>query len=241
MNMNMVSAGPHSGDAVLWQRVVAGDHEAFGELFDRYAGAVYTYLFRRLGNWAEAGDLTSAVFLQAWRRRSEVVFDRDSALPWLLGVANGLLRNATRARQRHAALLARIRDRAPDPAAAGADHADAVADRLDTERKMAGLRAAVARLPRREREVIELCVWAGLDQAAAAVALNIRPGTVKSRLHRARRSLARELGEEALCPPPTASRRGCDRCRGMTSTGATCSPPSGKRKPRAREGHADGA
>jgi RNA polymerase sigma-70 factor (ECF subfamily) len=45
------------------------------------------------------------VFLQAWRRRGEVVFDRDSALPWLLGVARLQLRNATRARARYLAAL----------------------------------------------------------------------------------------------------------------------------------------
>jgi len=75
-----------------------------------------------------------------------------------------------------------------------ADHADAVADRLDGERRGAELRAAVERLPRREREVIELCVWGGLDHASAAVALGVRRGTIKSRLHRARRRLALQLG-----------------------------------------------
>jgi RNA polymerase sigma factor (sigma-70 family) len=179
MDMSVVTAGPQSG-----------------ELFDRYAEAVYTYLFRRLDDWSEAEDLTSAVFLQAWRRRSDVVFDRDSALPWLFGVANELARNATRARQRHAALLARVRDRIPESIGAAADHADAVAERLDSQHAMAELRAAIARLPRREREVIELCVWAGFDQSAAAVALGVRPGTVKSRLHRARRGPAAELGEK---------------------------------------------
>jgi DNA-directed RNA polymerase specialized sigma24 family protein len=115
MDMSVVTAGPQSG-----------------ELFDRYAEAVYTYLFRRLDDWSEAEDLTSAVFLQAWRRRSDVVFDRDSALPWLFGVASGLARNATRARRRHAALLARVRDRIPESVGAAADHADAVAERLDS-------------------------------------------------------------------------------------------------------------
>ena len=45
-----------------------------------------------------------------------------------------------------------------------------------------------------EREAIELCVWAELDQQAAAVSLGVKVGTVKSRLHRARRRLATELG-----------------------------------------------
>lgn len=196
----MATAGPRPGDQALWQRAAGGDPEAFGELFDRHAGAVYSYLSLRLGDWSAAEDLTSAVFLQAWRRRTEVVFERASALPWLLGVANGLLRNEARARRRRTELLDRVRtarDAPPGTSGVEADHADAVADRVDGERQAAALRAAVARLPRGEREVIELCVWAGLDSAAAAVALGVRPGTVKSRLHRARRSLARELGAEA--------------------------------------------
>ena len=182
-----------ASDVALWQRVTAGDHEAFGELFDRYAGAVYTHLYRRLGDWSEAEDLTSVVFLHAWRRRGEVKFERDSALPWLLGVASGLLRNEARTRKRYAALLDRVADiRDVDGNLPGVapDHSDMVADLVDGERQRDELRAAVARLPHGEREVIELCVWAGLDQDAAAVALGIRPGTVKSRLHRARRRLA---------------------------------------------------
>jgi len=197
--MSKVTAGPQSSDAVLWRRVTNGDHDAFGELFDRYAGAVYTHLYRRLGDWSQAEDLTSAVFLQAWRRRSQVVFDRDSALPWLLGVANGLLRNAARSRRRHAALLARIRDVHAGTdvvlvGAAASNDMDELAERLDSEERTASLRAAIARLPRPQREVIELCSLGGLDQAAAAVALGVRPGTVKSRLHRARHALAAEFG-----------------------------------------------
>jgi hypothetical protein len=74
------------GDRELWRLAGDGDSAAFGELFDRHATAVYNHLFRRTGSWSEAEDLTSAVFLQAWHRRTRVVIDRESALPWLLGV-----------------------------------------------------------------------------------------------------------------------------------------------------------
>jgi DNA-directed RNA polymerase specialized sigma24 family protein len=94
-------------DAVLWQEAASGRRESFGLLFDRHAGAVYTYLFRRTADWSVAEDLTAAVFLQAWRRRSQVTFDGDSALPWLLGVARLLLRNSVRARVRYRAALSR--------------------------------------------------------------------------------------------------------------------------------------
>ena len=105
VKMAAVDRGP--GDAALWSRAAHGDYDAFGQIFDRHAGAVYSYLFRLTANWSEAEDLTSGVFLQAWRRRAEVVIDRDSSLPWLLGVARCLAQNSRRARRRYQAALAR--------------------------------------------------------------------------------------------------------------------------------------
>ena len=189
--MAAVDRGP--SDAALWSRAAHGDHDAFGQLFDRHAGAVYSYLFRLTANWSEAEDLTSAVFLQAWRRRAGVVIDRETSLPWLLGVARRLAQNSHRARRRYQAALARIGAHLAEDRVA-ADPADAVVGQLDSEQRMARLRAAIARLPRHEREAVELCVWAELDQQAAAVSLGVKVGTVKSRLYRARRRLAAELG-----------------------------------------------
>src|SRR5215468_10347241 len=63
---------------------------------------------RSTATCSEAEDLTSAVFLQAWRRRADVAIDRDSSLPWLLGVARRLAQNSSRARRRYQAALARI-------------------------------------------------------------------------------------------------------------------------------------
>jgi RNA polymerase sigma factor (sigma-70 family) len=189
-------------DRELWQLVGDGDSAAFGQLFDRHATAVYNHLFRRTANWSEAEDLTSAVFLLAWRRRGKVVIDRESVLPWLLGVANHVLRNSNRASRRYHAALARI---IPAGESAG-DPADAVAAAVDSERRMAELRRAVSELPRHEREVVELCTWSGLDQRAAAVALGVSLGTVKSRMHRARRRLAAGLGGDQERTAPQEAR-----------------------------------
>lgn len=172
-------------DRDLWERAAAGEYDGFGELFDRHARTVYNFLFRRTASWSEAEDLTSAVFLHAWRRRREIVLDRDSALPWLLKVADYCARNQRRSLRRYLQALDRLqipRDDQPD-------HADAVAARVDDERAMGEVRMALLRLPKHEREVVELCIWAGLDQQAAATALGVPVGTVKSRLSRARRRL----------------------------------------------------
>jgi RNA polymerase sigma factor (sigma-70 family) len=205
-------------DRELWQRVGDGDNTAFGEIFERHAKAVYNHLFRRISDWSQAEDLTSAVFLHAWRRRSTVVLDRESVLPWLLGVANQVLRNQRRATRRYRAVVARV-----VPAGETAsDHADAVAAAVDDERQMAELRRALAALPRHEREVIELCAWSGLDQQAAAVTLGVPVGTVKSRMHRARRRLAASLGTHpGERPEPRRPRK---TRADMTAEESPCAP-----------------
>jgi RNA polymerase sigma-70 factor (ECF subfamily) len=80
------------------------------------------------------------------------------------------------------------------------DHADDVSARLDDQREAKELRRALRRLPRHQREVVELCIWAGLDQQAAAIALDVPIGTVKSRLSRARRHL-RDIGSAPSLTP----------------------------------------
>lgn len=128
------SDGSAPADAALWRRAAAGDHDAFGVLFDRHSSAVYSYLFRRTADWSAAEDLTAAVFLQAWRKRSQVVFDGESVLPWLLGVARLLLRNSVRARLRYQAALTRAGTEAVLMTDGLADPADAIAMRLDSQR-----------------------------------------------------------------------------------------------------------
>ena len=120
------------GDAVdrdLWSKA-HDDPEAFGEIFARHAKPVYNYLFRRCGDWSAAEDLTSIVFLEAWRRRADVRLVHDSALPFLFGVATNVLRNRRRSERRYREALTRMpalsdaTDPADDPAARAAAEQD---------------------------------------------------------------------------------------------------------------------
>lgn len=181
MNRERVSDGD------LWQLSATGDSDAFGSLFERHVDAVYNHCFRRTGSWHEADDLTSLVFLEAWRRRSDVALAGESILPWLLAVANNTLRNQSRSRRRYARLIAKL------PAAElAADHADDAADRVDDERTMSRIHEVFRQLAPQEQDVLALVIWAGLAYAEAAVALDVPVGTVRSRLARARQHL-REL------------------------------------------------
>ena len=173
-------------DAALWQRAAAGETEAFGTIFERHARTVYNYCFRRTGDWSQAEELSAIVFLEAWRRRSQVELERDDALPWLLGVATNVIRNLRRSQRRHRAALERL------PRERVADFAGDVDERLDDERQMRAALRVLRKLPRADQDVLALCVWEELTYEQAALALHIPVGTVRSRLSRARARL-REL------------------------------------------------
>jgi RNA polymerase sigma-70 factor (ECF subfamily) len=183
-----------STDVALWERVVDGDGDAFAELFARHVNAVANYAFRRTTNWSTAEDVTSLVFLEAWRQRRRVRFHQETILPWLIGVAHNVVRNMWRSSLRHRRALLRIRVEVADTPE------DDVAGRVDDERRMAQVRQLIDRLPPADRTMIELCAWARLSYAEASVALGVPVGTVRSRLSRARARL-RELEAEALAEP----------------------------------------
>lgn len=183
------------------------DPAAFGELFERHADAVYNHCFRRTGSWSTAEDLTSAVFLDAWRRRREVTLTTESLLPWLLAVANNDVRNQQRALWRRRRLVAKL-----PTAVAAPDPADEAAERVDDERAMQRILKVFRKLTADEQDVLALCVWAELSYADAAVALGVPVGTVRSRLARARQQLRKltdgnGLGGRTTTRPRVASRR----------------------------------
>ncbi|MFD7137262.1 RNA polymerase sigma factor [Streptomyces sp. NPDC059894] len=170
------------------KRIRAGDHDAFGELFDAYARSVYNHAYRLTGEWPMAEEVVSLTFLDAWRLREKLDEDGGSLRPWLLGIATNVTRNTRRAARRHAAAVARLPRGETER-----DFADEVAGRVDDAARLALVQAALTRLRRAEREVLALCVGAGLDYAAAAEALGVPVGTVRSRLSRARTKLAKHM------------------------------------------------
>ncbi|MGI5359296.1 RNA polymerase sigma factor [Streptomyces sp. CA-252508] len=180
-------------------RIRAGDPQAFAELFDQYAKTVYNHAYRLTADWSAAEDIVSATFMEAWRGRLRLEADGGSVRPWLLGIATNLVRAQSRGNRRYkAAAAAAARALDARSGATVADHADEVAGRLDDRDRLAATVCALAGLRRSEREVLSLCLWQGLDYAAAARALDIPVGTVRSRLSRARRKLRRSADEQLL-------------------------------------------
>lgn len=154
--------------------------------WDAYAQQIHRYCFRRTGDAALAEDLTSVVFLEAWRRRRDVT----PSAAWLYGIATNVLRNQQRSRRRYEAALARLPRPQPEP-----DFAETLAERVSAEQEMRLILGRLEALHPLERDALALCVWEGLSAREAAEALDVPEGTVRTRLHRARVHLARLLPE----------------------------------------------
>lgn len=177
-------------DAELWGR---GDEQAFSELYDRYAEAVWNHAYRLTASWSTAEDLTSTTFMTAWRRRHEMTLVHDSALPWLFTVAGNLARSEYRRKARFTRLLLRVPRHDVER-----DHADEVASSIDHETRLRQVLDAVERLPRAEREAVELVLLGELSVAAAAEALGVAEVSVRSRISRARTRLRKQLSDDTL-------------------------------------------
>lgn len=163
--------------------VAAGNDEVerFEASFRRFAPQVHAYVVRRAGVGV-AQDVTAETFLIAWRRRGHAPAE---PLPWLYGIARGVLANERRSAGRRGALAARLSAQ-PVPQPAGA---------CDGE-----ILEALGRLSSRDREALLLTAWEGLSLEQAAAAMECSPAALAVRVHRGRSRLARLLAEGKPAP-----------------------------------------
>jgi RNA polymerase sigma factor (sigma-70 family) len=164
--------------------------EAFAGLYDRHAADIHRYVTRRLGSQV-ADDVVGETFLSAFQRRRRYDLARPDAGPWLYGIAANLIGKHRRAEVRLLRALART---GADPVAES--YADRVDARVSAAAAQRALAAALVSLAAGDREVLLLIAWADLAYDEVAVALDIPIGTVRSRLHRARKRVREALGGE---------------------------------------------
>jgi RNA polymerase sigma-70 factor (ECF subfamily) len=161
----------------------------FGVVFDRHYDAVHRYLARRVGSDL-ADDLAAETFTTAFEVRRRYDTAHPDARPWLFGIATNLVRHRRRGEARRLRAYARL-DRPADPDGGFGG----VEARLDAGRAGPAIADALNRLSAGDRDVLLLFAWADLHYEEIAVALRIPVGTVRSRLHRARRRVRELLGD----------------------------------------------
>jgi RNA polymerase sigma factor (sigma-70 family) len=175
------------------------DKNRFGQLYDRYAPMLYRYAHRRLGPSACVEDVVADAFVVAFRKRRDYDLARPDARPWLFGIATREIARYRRAEE------ARYRALSRAPVEEVMDgFADRVAAMVAAQAMRGPLTGALGRLRPAHRDVLLLVAWGDLSYEEVAESLNIKIGTVRSRLHRARQQVRAAL---ALHDPSEVSRR----------------------------------
>jgi len=201
-----VEARVEQTERELVSQVARHDQGAFALLFERHRAPVCRHLGRILRDPAAADDLTQEVFLRLWERAAQ--WKAEAMLrSWLLRIATNLalnhLRTVKRRREQPIQPPPLTEEDDEDEGAVPNWMMDAVTLRpdevLDQSERQRLLRQSVGQLSEEKREVFRLVYEAHMETRQVADELGIPEGTVKSRMHHARKQIARswqELGIE---------------------------------------------
>ena len=175
------------GEKELLARAKEYDREALAELYDRYAGKIYSYVLRRVSGERLAEDITASVFTKmldaiessnAWNR---------SFSSWLYRIAHNAVIDYYRRKDKRNTLPLDERLVASD------ENPVAV---VEEDITMETVQSAMNYLTEAQRSVIELKFFEGLTNLEVANILDKTEGAIKSLQHRALASLRRHLEVE---------------------------------------------
>lgn len=171
-------------DAELLGRVLDGDHDAFNQIMRNHEDRVFSVCLRIMGDREHALDATQETFLTAFRKAEQ--FKGNSALgTWIYRIAVNTCYDQLRKQKR----------RRTDPIPEHLDPADhRAADAVESAGLRPEIQRALASIPEDFRVAVVLCDIEGMGLSDVAEILGVPVGTVKSRVFRGRRLLARELG-----------------------------------------------
>jgi RNA polymerase sigma-70 factor (ECF subfamily) len=165
-----------------------GDRQAFGQLVERYQRAVYLTAYRRLRNHAEAQELCQDVFIQAMRKIGQLEDVRCFG-SWLRSITGRMAINRAMRRRATICVDAATLERN------GMESATPLTEMLVSERRQQ-VRSGLRRLGALDRQTLTAFYFDGSSLLEMSRQFASPVGTIKRRLHVARKRLAREL--EAL-------------------------------------------
>ncbi|MGH7702101.1 MAG: sigma-70 family RNA polymerase sigma factor [Gemmatimonadales bacterium] len=169
-------------DSDLVRRMSAGDESAVGSLYDRYGPVLYAVAYRIVGQRADAEEIVTEAFAQAWREAARFESSRGSVAAWLTMIARSRALDLVRARRRRDRITETAARERPDEAPAmGAWRSNPGETVEETERRR-HVEAALQDLSPPQRQAIELAYYEGLSQSEIAERLREPLGTVKTRV-----------------------------------------------------------
>jgi RNA polymerase sigma-70 factor (ECF subfamily) len=186
-------------DASLVAQAQHGDLDAFNQLAQRYERHVYNVSFRMLGNSQLAEDVTQETFLKAYRGLAKLRGDNLRA--WLLRIASNTCNDLLRSRRGRQDVSLELLTEEREVTWASSDPSpeeEALRGELGRE-----IQRGLLTLPQEQRMVLVLVDVEGMSYEEAAEAIGISPGTVRSRLSRARAKLRDYLLQKGELLPPS--------------------------------------
>jgi RNA polymerase sigma-70 factor (ECF subfamily) len=177
--------------ALLVTRAQRGDREAFGSLVDQFQPTVYAIALRRLGNASDALELTQDVFLHVLERITQLR-EPERFAGWLRQVAVRMAINRATRRVAPPSVETAILEGA-------SMQRDEPLDQLIDRERAERVGAALANLKSLDREALDAFYIRGHSLIEIAEMLDVPLGTVKRRLHTARKRLKVELESSGNC------------------------------------------
>jgi RNA polymerase sigma-70 factor, ECF subfamily len=174
-------------ESSLIRSAQAGDREAFGQLAKRYERAIYATAFRRLSNHAEAQEVCQEVLVRAMQKISQLR-EPEAFGSWLQAVTNRMAIN--RAVRRRPAIATE-----PETLAATCVDAETPLTVALARERQSQVRAGLGRLGELDRDTLVAFYVHGQSLVEMSEGFRSPVGTIKRRLHVARKRLAKELEE----------------------------------------------
>jgi len=165
-------------EADLVERAVAGDADAFGELYLFHLDAIYRYVYYRVGDVKDAEDLTEQVFLKAWEALPGYEQRGNPFSSWLYRIAHNIVVDHHRHRKPTVPV--------PLPAKAGWESKQPTSlEQVIEAEEAAALASAIAQLPEEQQQVIILRFVEGLNHTRVARIMDKSEGACRVIQHRA--------------------------------------------------------
>lgn len=187
-------------EAALVQRAQKGNLDAFNALILHYQTQVYNLAWHLLHDSAAADDATQEAFISAYKGLAK--FRGGSFRAWLLRIVANASYDELRRRKRRPTVSWEDFGDMDDEANPHLSNGGALPEQTIQQQELrAALERALAKLPQDQRMVLVLVDRMGLAYQEVADAMNVRLGTVKSRLARARGQMQQLLQEEGELLP----------------------------------------
>lgn len=180
-----------ASDGALVRAVAEGREEAVSELYDRYATMLLGLARRIVGSSEDAEEVLQEVFVHLWNQAERYDPERSSVSTWLVLVARSRAIDRVRSRK----VVDRTHAAAHRESSEEHASAEGAARVLHDERRRR-VRRELERIPREQRQVLELAFYRGLTQREIAAQIGIPLGTVKTRTLLAMKKLRHALRGE---------------------------------------------